>query len=110
LEYTYFMKIGQPVLLERKSEAPRPPRQDGADTAGLPGHASGEQNVSKGSFLHIVPLDPTCKAGLAGHVPAKEVGWLFHHKPTVSSRLRNSRSLIESERNELVQSAFLPVG
>ena len=27
-----------------------------AHTAGLPGHASGEQNVSKGSFVHIVPL------------------------------------------------------
>ena len=24
---------------------------------GLPGHASGGQNVSKGSFIHIVPLD-----------------------------------------------------
>jgi len=27
---------------------------------GLPGHASGEQNVSKGSFVHIVPL-PACR-------------------------------------------------
>jgi hypothetical protein len=42
-----------------------------AHRAGLPGHASGEQNVSKGSFVHIVPLvvgsnrlDPS------GHVPA----------------------------------------
>jgi hypothetical protein len=26
----------------------------------------------KGSFVHIVPLDPAYKAGLAGHVPAKE--------------------------------------
>jgi len=24
----------------------------------LSGHASGEQNVSKGSFVHIVPLNP----------------------------------------------------
>jgi hypothetical protein len=40
--------------------------------AGLPAHASGEQNVSKGSFVHIVPLDPAYKVGLAGHVP---VGW-----------------------------------
>jgi hypothetical protein len=39
--------------------------------AGLPGHASGEQNVSKGSFVHIVPLDPAYEAGLAGHVPVK---------------------------------------
>ena len=29
---------------------------------GLPGHASGEQNVSKGSFIHIVPLDPAYPA------------------------------------------------
>ena len=42
-----------------------------ARSAGLPGHASGELNVSKGSFVHIVPLDPACKAGLTGHVPAK---------------------------------------
>jgi len=25
----------------------------------------------KGSFAHIVPLDPAYKAGLAGHVPVK---------------------------------------
>jgi hypothetical protein len=31
-----------------------------AHRARLPGHASGEQNVSKGSFLHIVPL-PACR-------------------------------------------------
>ncbi len=49
----------------RQSEAPHPPRQDGTGTPRLPGHASGEQNVSKGSFLHIVPLDPAYSA-LAG--------------------------------------------
>jgi len=27
--------------------------------------------VSKGSFVHIVPLDLAYKAGLAGYVPAK---------------------------------------
>jgi len=70
------MRVGQPKPSERKSEAPRPPRQDGTGTARVRGHASGEQNVSKGSFLHIVPLDPTYKVGLAGHVPAKEAGWL----------------------------------
>jgi hypothetical protein len=32
---------------------------------------SGEQDASKGSFVHIVPPDPAYKAGLAGHVPAK---------------------------------------
>jgi hypothetical protein len=38
-----------------KCEAPRP--QGGASR--------------KGSFVHIAPLDPTYKAGLEGHVPAK---------------------------------------
>ena len=33
-------------------------------------HAQGRAS-REGSFVHIVPLDPTCKAGLAGHVPAK---------------------------------------
>ena len=32
---------------------------------------SGEQDASKGSFVHIVPLAPAYKAGLAGRVPAK---------------------------------------
>jgi len=42
-----------------------------AHGAGLPGHASGEQNVSKGSFIHLVPLDPAYPAGSGtGHVPA----------------------------------------
>jgi hypothetical protein len=36
-------------------------------------------------FLHIVPLEPTYKAGLAGHVPAKEVSWLLH-LPLISIR------------------------
>jgi hypothetical protein len=44
-----------------------------AHRAGLPGHASGEQYVSKGSFAHIVPLDPAYKAGLAGHFPVKDI-------------------------------------
>ena len=67
------MKIGQPELSEEKSEAPRP--QGGASR--------------RGSFLHIVPLDPTYKAGLAGHVPAKEVGGLFHlQKDGISLSLR----------------------
>jgi hypothetical protein len=70
------MKIGQPKLSERKSEAPRPPRQDGAGTAGPVDKAhgpeyvewasrarSGEQNASKGSFVHIVPLPARRQAG-----------------------------------------------
>jgi hypothetical protein len=70
LEYIYFMEIGQPKLSERDSEASR---QQG----GRPGHTSGEQNVSKGSFLDIVPLPAYRQAGKAGravHVPAKKVG------------------------------------
>jgi hypothetical protein len=46
----------------RHSEAPRPPRQDGAGTVGLPG---------KVISFYIVTLDPAYKAGLAGHVPVK---------------------------------------
>jgi len=34
---------------------------------------SGELDVSKGSFIYVVPFDPAYKAGLAGHVPAKEI-------------------------------------
>ena len=33
---------------------------------------SGEQNVSQGNFILIVPLDPAYKAGLTGHLPATE--------------------------------------
>jgi len=44
-----------PALLYRRHQVKLP-----AHTAGLPGHASGEQNVSKGSFLHIVP-PPACR-------------------------------------------------
>ncbi len=32
---------------------------------------SGEQNVSQGNFIYIVPLDPAYKAGLAGHLPVR---------------------------------------
>ncbi len=41
--------------------------------AGLPGHASGEQNVSKGNTGLIAPLDPPYMAGLAGHVPVRNL-------------------------------------
>jgi hypothetical protein len=41
-------------LAARNYEAPRPYK----------GGAS-----QRGNFVHIVPLDPDCKAGLAGHVP-----------------------------------------
>jgi len=48
------------------SEAPRP--QGGASR--------------KGSFIHIVPLDPAYKAGLAGHVPAKAIRSIFYKLKT----------------------------
>jgi hypothetical protein len=51
-------------MSKSKCEAPRP--QGGASRT-----RSGEHNVSKGNFIHIVPLDPAYKAGLAGHAPAK---------------------------------------
>jgi hypothetical protein len=68
LEYIYFMKIGQPKLSEKKSEAPRPPRQDGAGTAGLPGEEV--------SFI-LCPRPRLSRFGGTGHVPAKEVGSLL---------------------------------
>jgi hypothetical protein len=42
-------------ILKQVSEGPRP--QGGASR--------------KGSFIHIAPLDPAYKAGLAGHVSVK---------------------------------------
>jgi hypothetical protein len=36
-------------------------------------HSQGRAS-RKGSFVHIVPLAPACRAGLAGHVPAKSCG------------------------------------
>ena len=45
-------------LAARYYEAPRPYK----------GEAS-----QRGYFVHIVPLDPDCKAGLAGHVPANQL-------------------------------------
>jgi hypothetical protein len=48
--------------------------------AELPGHASGEQNVSKGDFIRIVPL-PAGRQGFhlsrfggTGHVPVNKQG------------------------------------
>jgi hypothetical protein len=48
----------------RLSEALRP--QGGASRA-----RSGEQDASKGNFIHIADLNPAYKAGLAGHAPVK---------------------------------------
>jgi hypothetical protein len=42
-----------------------------AHRAGLPGHASGEQNVSKGSFVSIVPSTPPISLWQKGHVPVE---------------------------------------
>jgi hypothetical protein len=52
------------IQMTNECEAPRP--QGGASRA-----RSGEPDASKGNFVHIVPLDPAYKAGLAGHVPVK---------------------------------------
>jgi hypothetical protein len=41
----------------------------------------------RGSLLHIVPLDPAYKAGLAGHVPAKDKD-LTPQPHSLSSQLR----------------------
>ena len=49
-------------------EAPCP--QVGASRA-----RSGEPDASKGSFVHIVPLNPAYKAGLAGHAPVRMSGY-----------------------------------
>jgi hypothetical protein len=70
-----FLYLSAPKSRTR-SEAPRPPRQDGAGTAGPVDKAhgpeyvewasrarSGEQNASKGSFVHIVPLPARRQAG-----------------------------------------------
>jgi hypothetical protein len=35
----------------------------------LPAHSAGA--FRKGNFILIVPLDPTYKVGLAGHLPVK---------------------------------------
>jgi hypothetical protein len=47
-----------------------------AHRPGLPGHASGEQNVSKGNFVHIVPLDPAYpnRSGRSTLRPKSEAG------------------------------------
>ena len=37
--------------------------------AGASRPRSGEQNVSQGNLIYIVPIDPAYKAGLAGHLP-----------------------------------------
>jgi hypothetical protein len=44
----------------------------------LPAHTSGEQNVSKESFVRIVPLDPTYEAGLRGTIRSKKFEILQH--------------------------------
>jgi hypothetical protein len=57
-----FSKSGYRRYKAANSEAPRPSRQEGTGTAGLPG---------KVISFYIVPLDPALCAGLAGHVPVR---------------------------------------
>jgi hypothetical protein len=56
------------VQINVKFEAPRPSREGGTGTPGLPGSVI--------SF-YIVPLDPTHSAGLPGHVPVKARNYNF---------------------------------
>jgi len=68
----------------------------------LPAHRasrarSGEQDASKGNFIHIVPLNPAYKAGLAGHapvngssIPKKGRGFSFSWLDTMAKRGLNS--------------------
>jgi hypothetical protein len=46
-----------------------------AHRAGLPGHASGEQNVGKGSFVPMMPLDPAYPA-LAGRGTFRSIAFI----------------------------------
>ena len=53
-------------------------REDKRETSGPHAGASqapsGERKASQGNVVLIVPLDPSYKAGLVGHVPAKRSG------------------------------------
>jgi len=40
----------------------------GSGIVKLPAHRGASR---KGNLIYIVPLDPACKAGLAGHLPVK---------------------------------------
>ena len=44
-----------------------------AHRAGLPGHAVANRMRAKEFSFLIVPLDPAYKAGLAGHLPVKNL-------------------------------------
>ena len=46
-----------------------------AHKAGLPGHAVASRMRAKEMAFLIVPLAPTYKAGLAGHLPVKVRSW-----------------------------------
>ena len=41
-------------------------------TGGASRARSGEQDASKGSFVHIVPLDPPKRWSVAGHIPVTD--------------------------------------
>jgi hypothetical protein len=58
------------------SEAPRPLRQDGTGTPGPFDRAHGPEYIEwasrEGNIVLIVPLNPACKARLAGHLPVND--------------------------------------
>jgi hypothetical protein len=71
---TVFVARGQQSLSAIKDQRPRNERPD-CEAPRRKGGGSrarrGEQNVSQGNFIYIVPLDPAYKAG-PGHLPVKE--------------------------------------
>ena len=57
----------------------------------------------KGSFVHIVPLDPAYKAGLTGHVPAKSCGQALHQTQKLSMPENNFPFLIRQKKRFLIK-------
>ena len=55
----------------RTCEAPLPPRQAGAATAGIPGHVVASRMRAKEVSFVLCPLAPLSRFGGMGHVPAK---------------------------------------
>jgi len=55
----------------------------------------------KGSFVHIVPLDPASKAGLTGHVPAKSCDQTLSSDSRHFNGRNNSLFLIRQKRHFL---------
>jgi hypothetical protein len=67
--------------LDIQNEAPRP--QGGASR--------------KGDFVYVVPLNPTCKAGLTGHAPVIERGFLLRRMAFEGSDSRKFTALFVTD-------------